>query len=48
MSQGTPTIIHLPDQGSHDWVEAYLTDVLTTKDPQTLDAYARILLDFAR
>jgi hypothetical protein len=48
VSQGTPTIIHLPDQGSHDWVEAYLTDVLTTKDPQTLDAYARILLDFAR
>ena len=48
MSQGTPTIIHLPDQGSHDWVEAYLTDVLAAKDPQTLDAYARILLDFAR
>lgn|GEM_PF-6100906 len=29
-------------------MEAYLTEVLATKDPQTLDAYARILLDFAR
>ncbi len=38
--KGTVAIIHLPDQGSHDWVEAYLTDVLATKDPQTLDAYA--------
>jgi len=48
VSQGTPTIMHLPDQGRHDWVEAYLTNVLATKDPQTQDAYARILLDFAR
>jgi site-specific recombinase XerD len=46
VSQGTPTIIHVPHQGRHDWVEAYLTNVLATKDPQTQDAYARILLDF--